>query len=129
MQLFTFRVELIHNLDVVLEKTLVPHMNEMGIGVPITMVETICALESFLKNKVDLFDYASQNEKNEFIHHIVECHNLISVLAKKMQIKTYMVGKSETTVFLERESDIIRNLYSLILDRTISWSNNKTIKE
>lgn len=122
MALFNLRVQTIQNLDLTLERTFLPTINECRIGAPVTLVETISVLESFLRNKMDIFDFHSKEEKETFTQEIINGHKLISEIGHKMADIEYKVNNRDINSFLDFKAELIRNFYAVILERDIKWN-------
>ena len=121
MQLFRLRVDTIQRLDSVLEKTFSPIINECQNGIPTTLLSTVSELESFLKNKMDIFDFSTKEEKELFMRKIIECHKSLTSLSIRMKDQSYKVEKNDIVPFLDFKTQLIKNLYALILERKFEW--------
>lgn len=120
MLIFQLRVEEIRRLDNVLENTFSTTLNECTTGMPLSMIKTITYLDSFLNNKLDIFDFSTETQKKEFVDHIVTGHRELCSLMKKMKDIHYQLD-GQLTGFLKFKSVLVKNLYNLVLGKEIVW--------
>lgn len=87
MLVFQLRVEEVRRFDSVLENVFFSNTDEYHGGIPLSMVKAATYIESFIRNKIDLFDFKSNKEKEMFIKELKDGHRILKeLLDKKSQI-------------------------------------------
>lgn len=119
MQLFQFRIEEIRRLDTVLENTFFSGINDYHANVPIDLVKTLSYLESFLRNKVDLFEFKSEADRKFLIELIKEGHKRLSKTMNNMADINYKVDKESMTQYLDFKANLIKSLYDIAFGRSL----------
>lgn len=117
MLIFQLRVEEVRRFDAVLENVFFSNADEYHGGIPFSMVKTATYIETFLSNKIDLFDFKSDKEKETFINKLKDGHYILKELLDKMANLENKMNSSDLKPFLDFKADIIRRLYKLTLDR------------
>lgn len=67
MLIFQLRIEEVRRFDFVLENAFFSNADEYHEGMPCSLVKALSYIESFICNKIDLFDFNSDDEKEKFI--------------------------------------------------------------
>ena len=67
MLIFQLRIEEVRRFDSVLENAFFSNADEYHGGMPCSLVKALSYIESFIRNKIDLFDFNSDDEKEKFI--------------------------------------------------------------
>lgn len=117
MLIFQLRVEEVRRFDAVLENVFFSNADEYHGGIPFSMVKTATYIETFLSNKIDLFDFKSDKEKETFINKLKDGHYILKELLDKMANLENKMNSSDLKPFLDFKADIIQRLYKLTLDR------------
>lgn len=117
MLVFQLRVEEVRRFDSVLENVFFSNVDEYHGGIPLSMVKAVTYIESFIRNKIELFDFKSEHEQETFIKKLKDGHRILKELLDKMANSENKINKSDLIVFLDFKSDIIKWLYKLTLDR------------
>lgn len=86
-------------------------------GIPLSMVKAATYIESFIRNKIDLFDFKSDKEQETFINKLKDGHHILNELLDKMVNSEHTMTKSDLIVFLYFKADIIKWLYKMTLNR------------
>ena len=81
------------------------------------MVKAATYIESFIRNKIDLFDFKSDKEQETFINKLKDGHHILKELLDKMVNSEHTMTKSDLIVFLDFKADIIKWLYKMTLNR------------
>ena len=76
-------------------------------GIPFSMVKTATYIETFLSNKIDLFDFKSDKEKETFINKLKDGHYILKELLDKMANLENKMNSSDLKPFLDFKADII----------------------
>lgn len=77
MLVFQLRVEEVRRFDSVLENVFFSNVDEYHGGIPLSMVKAATYIESFIRNKVDLFDFKSDKEQETFIIKLKDGHHIL----------------------------------------------------
>ena len=117
MLVFQLRVEEVRRFDSVLENVLFSNADEYHGGIPLSMVKAATYIESFIRNKIDLFDFKSDKEQETFINKLKDGHHILNELLDKMVNSEHTMTKSDLIVFLDFKADIIKWLYIMTLNR------------
>ena len=117
MLVFQLRVEEVRRFDSVLENVLFSNADEYHGGIPLSMVKAATYIESFMRNKIDLFDFKSDKEQEAFINKLKDGHHILNELLDKMVNSEHTMTKSDLIVFLDFKADIIKWLYKMTLNR------------
>lgn len=84
MLVFQLRVEEIRRFDSVLENVFFSNADEYHGGMPCSLVKALSYIDSFIRNKIDLFDFNSDDEKEKFIRKLMEGHYMLKSLMDNM---------------------------------------------
>ena len=117
MLVFQLRVEEVRRFDSVLENVFFSNADEYHCGIPFSMVKAATYIESFIRNKIDLFDFKSDKEQETFINKLKDGHHILKELLDKMVNSEHTMTKSDLIVFLDFKADIIKWLYIMTLNR------------
>lgn len=117
MLVFQLRVEEVRRFDSVLENVFCSNADEYHGGIPLSMVKAATYIESFIRNKIDLFDFKSDKEQETFINKLKDGHHILNELLDKMVNSEHTMTKSDLIVFLDFKADIIKWLYIMTLNR------------
>ena len=117
MLVFQLRVEEVKRFDSILENAFFSNTDGWHGNIPLSMIKASTYIESFIRNKIDLFDFVSDNEKETFINKLKDGHHILKELLDKMANSKNKINKSDLITFLDFKADIIRRLYRLTLDR------------
>ena len=117
MLVFQLRVEEVRRFDSVLENVFFSNADEYHSGIPLSMVKAATYIESFIRNKIDLFDLKSDKEQETFINKLKDGHHILKELLDKMVNSEHTMTKSDLIVFLDFKADIIKWLYKMTLNR------------
>lgn len=85
MQLFTLRTEEVRRFDSILEETLYSNPEEYHGNTPLSMIKTISYIESFIRNKIDLFSFSTTEERSDLIDLLQEGHHFLCELSENMK--------------------------------------------
>lgn len=117
MLVFQLRVEEVRRFDSVLENVFFSNADEYHGGILLSMVKAATYIESFIRNKIDLFDFKSDKEQETFINKLKDGHHILNELLDKMVNSEHAMTKSDLIVFLDFKADIIKWLYKMTLNR------------
>ena len=117
MLVFQLRVEEIRRFDSVLENVFFSNADEYHGGMPCSLVKALSYIESFIRNKIDLFDFNSDDEKEKFIRKLMEGHYMLKSLMDNMLNLENKIKGSELKEFLDFKAYIIKRLYKLTLNK------------
>ena len=117
MLIFQLRIEEVRRFDSVLENAFFSNIDEYHGGMPYSMVKALSYIESFIRNKIDLFDFNSDNEKEKFIRKLMEGHCMLKSLMDNMSNLENKIKGSELKEFLDFKAYIIKGLYKLTLNK------------
>ena len=117
MLVFQLRVEEVRRFDSVLENVFFSNADEYHGGMPCSLVKAATYIESFIRNKIDLFDLKSDKEQETFINKLKDGHHILKELLDKMVNSEHTMTKSDLIVFLDFKADIIKWLYKMTLNR------------
>lgn len=116
MLVFQLRVEEIRRFDSILENAFYSNSDEYHGGIPLSMVKAVSYIESFIRNKIDLFDFKSDSEKEKFISELKDGHHVLKELVSKMANLENKISSSDLKAVLDFKANIIKQLYKLTLD-------------
>lgn len=111
MLVFQLRVEEVRRFDSVLENVFFSNADEYHGGMPCSLVKALSYIESFIRNKIDLFDFNSDDEKEKFIRKLMEGHYMLKSLMDNMLNLENKIKGSELKEFLDFKAYIIKRLY------------------
>ena len=117
MLVFQLRVEEVRRFDSVLENVFFSNADEYHGGMPCSLVKALSYIESFIRNKIDLFDFNSDDEKEKFIRKLMEGHYMLKSLMDNMLNLENKIKGSELKEFLDFKAYIIKGLYKLTLNK------------
>lgn len=117
MLVFQLRVEEVRRFDSVLENVFFSNADEYHGGMPCSLVKALSYIESFIRNKIDLFDFNSDDEKEKFIRKLMEGHYMLKSLMDNMLNLENKIKGSELKEFLDFKAYIIKRLYKLTLNK------------
>ena len=117
MLVFQLRVEEVRRFDSVLENVFFSNADEYHGGMPCSLVKALSYIESFIRNKIDLFDFNSDDEKEKFIRKLMEGHYMLKSLIDNMSNLENKIKGSELKEFLDFKAYIIKGLYKLTLNK------------
>ena len=95
MLVFQLRVEEVRRFDSVLENVFFSNADEYHGGIPLSMVKAATYIESFIRNKIDLFDFKSDKEQETFINKLKDGHHILNELLDKMVNSEHTMTKSD----------------------------------
>lgn len=110
MLVFQLRVEEVRRFDSVLENVFFSNADEYHGGMPCSLVKALSYIESFIRNKIDLFDFNSDDEKEKFIRKLMEGHYMLKSLMDNMLNLENKIKGSELKEFLDFKAYIIKGL-------------------
>ena len=116
MLVFQLRVEEVRRFDSVLENVFFSNADEYHGEMPCSLVKALSYIESFIRNKIDLFDFNSDDEKEKFIRKLMEGHYMLKSLMDNMSNLENKIKGSELKEFLDFKAYIIKELYKLTLN-------------
>lgn len=117
MLVFQLRVEEVRRFDSVLENVFFSNSDEYHGEMPCSLVKALSYIESFIRNKIDLFDFNSDDEKEKFIRKLMEGHYMLKSLMDNMSNLENKIKGSELKEFLDFKAYIIKGLYKLTLNK------------
>ena len=117
MLIFQLRIEEVRRFDSVLENAFFSNADEYHGGMPCSLVKALSYIESFIRNKIDLFDFNSDDEKEKFIRKLMEGHCMLKSLMDNMSNLENKIKGSELKEFLDFKAYIIKELYKLTLNK------------
>lgn len=117
MLVFQLRVEEVRRFDSVLENVFFSNADEYHGGMPCSLVKALSYIESFIRNKIDVFDFNSDDEKEKFIRKLMEGHYMLKSLMDNMLNLENKIKGSELKEFLDFKAYIIKGLYKLTLNK------------
>lgn len=117
MLVFQLRVEEVRRFDSVLENVFFSNADEYHGKMPCFLVKALSYIESFIRNKIDLFDFNSDDEKEKFIRKLMEGHYMLKSLMDNMSNLENKIKGSELKEFLDFKAYIIKELYKLTLNK------------
>ena len=117
MLIFQLRIEEVRRFDFVLENAFFSNADEYHGGMPCSLVKALSYIESFICNKIDLFDFNSDDEKEKFIRKLMEGHCMLKSLMDNMSNLENKIKGSELKEFLDFKAYIIKGLYKLTLNK------------
>lgn len=117
MLIFQLRIEEVRRFDSVLENAFFSNTDEYHGGMPCSLVKALSYIESFIRNKIDLFDFNSDDEKEKFIRKLMEGHYMLKSLMDNMSNLENKIKGSELKEFLDFKAYIIKELYKLTLNK------------
>ena len=117
MLIFQLRIEEVRRFDFVLENAFFSNADEYHGGMPCSLVKALSYIESFIRNKIDLFDFNSDDEKEKFIRKLMEGHYMLKSLMDNMSNLENKIKGSELKEFLDFKAYIIKGLYKLTLNK------------
>lgn len=117
MLVFQLRVEEVRRFDSVLENVFFSNADEYHGGMPCSLVKALSYIESFIRNKIDLFDFNSDDEKEKFIRKLMEGHYMLKSLMDNISNLENKIKGSELKEFLDFKAYIIKGLYKLTLNK------------
>lgn len=117
MLVFQLRVEEVRRFDSVLENVFFSNADEYHGGMPCSLVKALSYIKSFIRNKIDLFDFNSDDEKEKFIRKLMEGHYMLKSLMDNMLNLENKIKGSELKEFLDFKAYIIKRLYKLTLNK------------
>lgn len=117
MLVFQLRVEEVRRFDSVLENVFFSNADKYHGGMPCSLIKALSYIESFIRNKIDLFDFNSDDEKEKFIRKLMEGHYMLKSLMDNMLNLENKIKGSELKEFLDFKAYIIKRLYKLALNK------------
>lgn len=116
MQLFQLRTEEIRRLDNSLEDAFYSKVDEIHGNIPLSIVKAMSYIESFLKNKMDIFPFSSAEEKKELQKLLEEGYHSLAKIGNSMAVINNPIDKNDMVQYLNFKSNVIKKLYALTMD-------------
>lgn len=116
MQLFQLRTEEIRRLDNSLEDAFYSKVDEIHGNIPLSIVKAMSYIESFLRNKMDIFPFSSAEEKKELQKLLEEGYHSLAKIGNSMAVINNPIDKNDMVQYLNFKSNVIKKLYALTMD-------------